>query len=68
MQIFWSDEELEMIKISYLYNVMLEHKDPTEKEFSSIQDVCPKPIFSLRKLTDYLVRSSIVWEIGNKPM
>ncbi|PWA94971.1 SET domain-containing protein [Artemisia annua] len=38
--IFWSDEELEMIKpSSYLYNETLKHKDQVEKKFSSIQHV-----------------------------
>ncbi|PWA94973.1 SET domain-containing protein [Artemisia annua] len=37
--IFWSDEELETIKISYLYNETLKHKDHIENEFSSIQHI-----------------------------
>ncbi|GKA52699.1 SET domain-containing protein [Tanacetum coccineum] len=37
--IFWSDEELEMIKISSLYDETLKHKAQIEKDFSSIKHV-----------------------------
>ncbi|XP_076913871.1 fructose-bisphosphate aldolase-lysine N-methyltransferase, chloroplastic-like [Bidens hawaiensis] len=37
--IFWSDEELEMIKISSLYYETLKHKAQIEKDFSSLKHV-----------------------------
>ncbi|KAK9061232.1 hypothetical protein SSX86_018412 [Deinandra increscens subsp. villosa] len=37
--IFWSDEELKMIRISSLYHETLKHKAQIEKDFSSIKHV-----------------------------
>ncbi|CAI9273491.1 unnamed protein product [Lactuca saligna] len=37
--LFWSDEELKMIKISSLYHETLKHKAQIEKDFSSIKHI-----------------------------